>query len=187
MITARRVRSHGAISLSEHGDLESYVATDYTPKKEFSVRTHHTGSSSSRTGNTPVRTGTPPVDMGSPQPLTAAEQQEEESRWAQFNFSPMRHLRNARQSILPSYHSSSPLKYMFHSRSSSTYSRSTSGESKKPWARKRPESEIPDMPLNISAPLNVNPNFAHLVKPNLAHHPSTRRPEAEDGLKEFKF
>lgn len=29
----------------------------------------------------------------------------------------------------------------------------------------------------ISYPLNVNPQFAHLVKPNLAHHPSVRRPE----------
>lgn len=31
----------------------------------------------------------------------------------------------------------------------------------------------------ISYPLNVNPQFAHLVKPNLAHHPSVRRPEAD--------
>jgi hypothetical protein len=122
--------------------------------------------------------------MGSPQ-HTASPQKE--SRFSQFNFSPIRTLRNVRQSILPSYHSTSPVKNVSHSRSSSTYSRSTSGESKRFWSKKRPESEIPDMPLKISAPLNVNPQFAHLVKPNLAHHPSQRRPEPDSGLKDFEF
>jgi len=32
----------------------------------------------------------------------------------------------------------------------------------------------------ISYPLNVNPQFAHLVKPNLAHHPSVRRPDVTE-------
>ena len=31
--------------------------------------------------------------------------------------------------------------------------------------------------MNISAPLNVNPQFAHLIKPELSHHPSNRRPD----------
>jgi hypothetical protein len=43
------------------------------------------------------------------------------------------------------------------------------------------------MPINISAPLNVNPNFAHLVKPNLAHHPSQRRGDNDGGLKDLNF
>lgn len=149
----------------------------------MSINTHHTGSNSSRTGTPPMRIGTPPVDMGSPQNITSPQK---ESRF-DFNFSPVRTLRNVRQSILPSYHSTSPAKGMFHKRSSSQYSRSTSGESKRFWSKKRPESEVPDMPLQISAPLNVNPNFAHLVKPNLAHHPSQRRPENDAGLKEFDF
>jgi len=31
--------------------------------------------------------------------------------------------------------------------------------------------------MEISSPLNVNPQFAHLVKPDLAHHPSARKPD----------
>ncbi|KAF2266620.1 hypothetical protein CC78DRAFT_577930 [Lojkania enalia] len=167
-ITARRVRSHGAISLSEHGDIEA-------ASKAFSINTHHTGSSASRNGTPAMRVGTPPINMGSPEPSPRKD-----SRWSQFNFSPARTLRNARQSILPSYHSSSPLKATADS-SSSTYSRSTSGESRW-WSKKKRESSIPDVPpMNISAPLNVNHNFAHLIKPDLAHHPSVRRPEADGG------
>ncbi|KAF2184422.1 hypothetical protein K469DRAFT_580000 [Zopfia rhizophila CBS 207.26] len=164
-ITARRVRSHGAITLSEAGDIES-------DPKAMSITTHHTGSSSSRTDTPPIRMGTPPINMSSPKNVTSPQK---ESRFSQFDFSPVRAFRNARQSILPSYHSSSPLR-VFHSRSSSTYSRSTSGESKKNKSKRR-ESSVPRVPLQISAPLNVNPQFAHLVKPNLAHHPSQRRPE----------
>lgn len=37
----------------------------------------------------------------------------------------------------------------------------------------QPSSPAP--PMEISAPVNVNPQFAHLVRPDLAHHPSTRR------------
>jgi hypothetical protein len=187
-ITARRVRSHGAITLSEAGsDIES------TYPKTLSVKTHHTGGSSFRTATPPMRMGTPPIDMGSPQapyPVSPSKNEEAPSR---FNFSPARTLRNARQSILPSYHSStplkSPLKVFSHSRSSSTYSRATNGEPFKKgwWKAKRPESEVPDVPLQISAPLNVNPNFAHLVKPNIAHHPSQRRAENDEGLKAFDF
>lgn len=40
--------------------------------------------------------------------------------------------------------------------------------------------------LNISAPLNVNPNFAHLVRPDLAHHPSLRRGDGGE-MKDFEF
>ncbi|KAF2018126.1 hypothetical protein BU24DRAFT_165151 [Aaosphaeria arxii CBS 175.79] len=172
-MTARRVRAKGAIALTEtpEDDIESC-------QKAFSINTHHTGSSHSRAG-------TPRVDMGSPQLASPMK----ESRFSNFNFtSPIRTLRNARQSVLPSYHSASPLKVFGHSRrSSSTYSRSVSGESRKPGKYNR-DSEVPEMPLKISAPLNVNPQFAHLVKPNLAHHPSVRRGEnTDDGLKEFKF
>ncbi|KAF2709178.1 hypothetical protein K504DRAFT_476576 [Pleomassaria siparia CBS 279.74] len=168
-ITARRVRSHGAITLSEtasHHDIEA------DPKhKAFSI---NTCSSSSLRSHVPPRIGTPPVDMSSP-----IESPQKSTRFSQFNFSPARTFRNARQSILPSYHSSSAMKNMFgggntHTRSSSTYSRSTSGESRWPYSkRNKRDSDVPRMP-EISAPLNVNPQFAHLVQPNLAHHPSQR-------------
>jgi hypothetical protein len=164
--------------------------SQYDPKhKAFTINTHHTGSSSSRTnitgGTPPMRMGTPPVDCGSPQ-LVSPNKESHPNRLSQFDFSPLRAFRNARQSFLPSYHSTSPTKpSVFSNRpASSIYSRTTSGEPQKKrfWQRKQQqeeeEEEIPRVP-EISYPLNVNPQFAHLVKPNLAHHPSVRRPEAE--------
>jgi hypothetical protein len=177
-ITARRVRSHGADRLSEAVDIESY------PKEIHSVKSFHTSSVSSRTGTPTMRIATTPrVDMGSPQNFETASPNKE-SRF-EFNFSPARTLRNARASLLPSYHSTnlSPPRGT-RTRASSTYSRSTSGESRKWWqAKKNRDSEVPA--LDISGPLNVNPNFAHLVKPNLAHHPSQRRVDRDDALKDF--
>ncbi|KAF2794734.1 hypothetical protein K505DRAFT_336662 [Melanomma pulvis-pyrius CBS 109.77] len=191
-ITARRVRSHGAITLSETGDRDIEVDPKH---KAFSINTR---SSSSLRTHSPPRIGTPPVDMSSPE-LTSPQKS---SRFSQFNFSPARTFRNARQSILPSYHSASPLKNMFgrtdaagttngngntHTRSSSTYSRSTSGESRWPSYKKNKsknnrDSDVPHVP-EISAPLNINPQFAHLVRPNLAHHPSVRRPDVDFATK----
>lgn len=180
-ITARMVRSRGAMTLSEI-DTES----QYDPKhKAFTINTHHTGSSSSRsnlnTSPPPMRMGTPPVDCGSPQ-LFSPTKDSHPNRLSQFDFSPLRAFRNARQSFLPSYHSTSPAKPAGRP-ASSIYSRTTSGEPQKKnrfWQRKQQqeEEEIPRVP-EISYPLNVNPQFAHLVRPNLAHHPSVRRPEVE--------
>jgi hypothetical protein len=183
-ITARMVRSRGAMTL--HEDLETQ--SQYDPKhKAFTISTHHTGSTSSRTnvhgGTPPMRMGTPPVDCGSPQ-VASPKKENDPNRLSQFDFSPLRAFRTARQSFLPSYHSQSPPKPSFfsHRPSSSIYSRTTSGEParKKFWQRQREEQEqeTARMP-EISYPLNVNPQFAHLVKPNLAHHPSVRRPEAD--------
>ncbi|KAJ4357637.1 uncharacterized protein N0V89_002213 [Didymosphaeria variabile] len=183
-ITARRVRSKGAITLTEEPPMD--WETD-SKLKAFTISTHHTGTTNRtcspmmRTG-TPPRIGTPPVDMGSPQPNVASPQNDH--RFSQFDFNPIRAFRNARQSILPSYHSTSPAKPTLqghHRRSSSLYSRSTSGQTKRSFWLKRRDSDVPDVPHvpEISAPLNVNPQFAHLVKPNLAHHPSVRRPEAD--------
>lgn len=188
-ITARMVRSRGAMTL--HEDLETqsqHTGSYYDPKhKAFTISTHHTGSTSSRNnmhGNTPpMRMGTPPVDCGSPQ-MAAAHKQTDTNRLSQFDFNPIRALRTARQSFLPSYHSQSPAKSTLFPRRpcSSIYSRTTSGEpaKKKFWQRQREEQEheTARMP-EISYPLNVNPQFAHLVKPNLAHHPSVRRPEVD--------
>jgi hypothetical protein len=181
-ITARMVRSRGAMTL--HEDLETQ--SQYDPKhKAFTISTQHTGSTSSRTninngGTPPMRMGTPPVDMGSPQVPTQAA---EPNRLSQFDFSPLRAFRQA----LPTYPAQSPANnpkpsFFSHRPSSSIYSRTTSGEParKKFWQRQREEQEeeAARMP-EISYPMNVNPQFAHLVKPNLAHHPSVRRPEYE--------
>jgi hypothetical protein len=166
----------------------------YDPKhKAFTITTHHTGSTSSRTnvpgGSPPLRSGTPRVDCGSPQ-LASPAKEEPDNNLNQFDFtSPIRErFRQARSSFLPSYHSQSPSgakPFSFgHRPTSSIYSRATNGEpsatKKKFWQRQRAEQdeEAQRMP-EISYPLNVNPQFAHLVKPNLAHHPSQRRPEAD--------
>jgi len=157
--------------------------SQYDPKhKAFTINTHHTGSSSrSNVGGTPpMHMGTPPVDCGSPQ--LSPNKENNTSHLSQFDFNPLNAFRNARQSFLPSYHSQSPTKPWANRPASSLYSRTTSGEPQKKrfWQRKQEqeEEEIPRVP-EISYPLNVNPQFAHLVKPNLAHHPSTRRPEAD--------
>ncbi|KAF2127415.1 hypothetical protein P153DRAFT_321198 [Dothidotthia symphoricarpi CBS 119687] len=183
-ITARGVRSRGAMTLTEVDTESQYAQSQYDPKhKAFTITTHHTGSSSSRThvgGTPPMRAGTPPVNCGSPQ---MAAQNNDPNRLSQFNFSPIRAFHNARQSFLPSYHSTAPTKPSIFGRrpTSSLYSRTTSGAEpsrKKFWQRQKEQEEIPQVP-EISYPLNVNPQFAHLVKPNLAHHPSLRRPEAD--------
>jgi hypothetical protein len=157
--------------------------SQYDPKhKAFSLNSHHTGSTRSNIGGTPpMHMGTPPVDCGSPQ-MNPSNEQHNPNRLSQFNFSPLNAFRNARQSFLPSYHSTSPTKPWANRPASSLYSRTTSGEPQKRhfWQRKQQQEdeEIPRVP-EISYPLNVNPQFAHLVKPNLAHHPSVRRPEAD--------
>ncbi|KAI8934397.1 hypothetical protein NX059_009133 [Plenodomus lindquistii] len=192
-ITARRVRSRGAMTL--HEDIET-ASSSYDPKhKAFTITTHHTGSTSSRTNmhhSPPLRTGTPAVDFGSPQLAAtspnASKETDNQNHLNDFNFSPLRAFRTARQSFLPSYHSTSPThapkpSFFSHRPCSSIYSRTTSGEPQKKrfWQRQREEQEeeTARMP-EISYPLNVNPQFAHLVKPDLAHHPSVRRPEATE-------
>ncbi|KAF2745661.1 hypothetical protein M011DRAFT_469328 [Sporormia fimetaria CBS 119925] len=178
-ITARQVRSHGACaeSLSER-DIEAH---SYTPKEFGSAKSFHSSSTSSRSLSTrqpspPLRIitpNTPVVDMGSPPPPASPE------KVSGFGF-----LRSARNSLLPSYHSS-PFKTPrgAGNRASSVYSRSTSGETRR-WitnfGRRKPEEDVPALPMNISGPTNVNTKFTHLVKPDLAHHPSVRRGEDKE-------
>ncbi|KAH6639401.1 hypothetical protein C7974DRAFT_130636 [Boeremia exigua] len=204
-ITARRVRSRGAMTLSEV-DAES-MHYDFDPKhKAFTISSHHTGSVSSRShvgqslpmrnGTPSVRNGTPPMRMGSPPAMGAPtprvdcgspqlEPQHSSNRLSAFAFSPMSAFKSVRGSFLPSYHSTSPPKPGFLGRpSSSIYSRTTYGgepAKKKFWQRmaREEEPEVPQIPNEISGPMNINPQFAHLVKPNLAHHPSIRRPEVD--------
>lgn len=142
-----RDRRHGitARRVRSHGAVA--LSVQEAAPKALSITTHTTGSSSSQ-----------PSSFSSPM------------KSPRKHFSPARTFRNARQSLLPSYHSSSPLR-VFHSSSNNSPS---SKKSKR-------DSVGPRVPINISAPLNVNPQFAHLVRPDLAHHPSQRRPE-ETGL-----
>ncbi|KAF2204765.1 hypothetical protein GQ43DRAFT_121950 [Delitschia confertaspora ATCC 74209] len=163
-ITARRVRSHGAISLSTTPDPD----LEATPKA-LSINTHHTGSSSSQT------------HIPSPDSIFASPKFSPAKRESRFSLlSPARTFRAARQSILPSYHSRSQSR----ASTSSSYSRFTSGEPKanKEMRDKRRSSvpSMPRLPLQISAPLNGNPQFAQLMRPDLAHHPSLRRGEGVD-------
>ena len=176
-ITARLVRSKGAITLTEEPEIPMTIDTE-DKLRAFTISTHHTGSTNSRYGGSPpLRVATPRVDMGSPQPDHSTPHNG--SRFSQFDFNPFHAFKNARTSVLPSYHSSSP-KPGHHRRTSSLYSRSTSGQTKRSfWLKGRTrDSDVPHVP-EISGPLGVNPQFAHLVKPTLAHHPSTRRPEAD--------
>jgi len=68
-------------------------------------------------------------------------------------FSPARAFRAARES-LPSY---------------------TSSRTKSAASKDEEDSHKP--PMTISSPLNVNPQFAHLIKPEPARHPSQRKGE----------
>jgi len=100
-----------------------------------------------------------------------------------------------RRSLLPSYHTSSPsaasppypttMKEQGPVSPSSKYSRATDCTKKKVWGgfmnrRSGRQSVGPQLPINvseremeISAPMGVNPQFAHLVqRPDSALHPS---------------
>lgn len=73
---------------------------------------------------------------------------------------------------LPSYRSTSP--EALADSPTSKYSRSTWDTRKKIFGLGRKRDSVgPPLPINISAPLNVNPQFAHLVqRPDSAMHPS---------------
>ncbi|KAH7125111.1 hypothetical protein B0J11DRAFT_435049 [Dendryphion nanum] len=175
-VTARQIRSHGKVALTraENRELDS---------KALSIATHMTGSSSLHKTTPTITSTTPRIDMSTEDPPLATPTKEE-SRFSRFTWgSPIRGAFNsARKSVLPSYHTHT------HSRSSSTYSRSISGESRR-WNKKNRDSDVPAMPLQISGPLNTNQQFSYLNRPNPAHHPSIKRgePKNEESLKEFKF
>ncbi|TID13776.1 hypothetical protein E2P81_ATG01713 [Venturia nashicola] len=93
------------------------------------------------------------------------------------NKSPVRNLfRQARQSFLPSYRSEVP-PYPNDTPVTGMFSPVESPKSTKKNALRRhdEQSTSPAPPMEISAPMNVNPQFAHLVRPDIAYHPSTKR------------
>ncbi|KAF1811142.1 hypothetical protein P152DRAFT_80316 [Eremomyces bilateralis CBS 781.70] len=169
-VSARRIRSHGAVALSnaeaERAHLETAMMSPHPSSKNLNIATSFTGCDSS------IKSYKSPTQK-SPSPKRATFK----------NFSAAKTFRAARASILPSYHSrveraaidaaeaKSP---SYHPRepispASSRYSRTTSGRDAHGRERERD--------MEISMPLNVNPQFAHLLKPDLAHHPSQRRGE----------
>jgi hypothetical protein len=150
-ITARNVRSHGAVAVP-------------TPKLEDGV------IGKPLTIDTSIPNGSLASSSiySEPKPFSPL-------RSPLKAFSPaVRTLRRARDSILPSYYSSP-------NRTNNTppYPSSTDSPTKSSKKSKR-GSVGPKIPINISAPLNVDTRFAHLVQPNLAHHPATQ-PDIEEG------
>ncbi|KAK4982260.1 hypothetical protein LTR66_009304 [Elasticomyces elasticus] len=145
-ITARQVRAHGAVAIHKTPKSSSITSAPYmSPKSQ--------------------------VQIVSPAPVTPRNPASNPFRL--FTGSD-------RHSVLPSYHTNSPAKFTSPGAVSPTskYSRATNC-SKKMFGlgrdREKRESVGPQLPINISAPLYVNPQFAHLVKkPQNAVHPSGR-------------
>lgn len=87
-----------------------------------------------------------------------------------------------RESVLPSYHTASPVSPIRDPISpSSKYSRATNCTKKSMFSFGRSRQSVgpplpvnvQDKPMEISAPMGVNPQFAHLVRrPDSALHPS---------------
>ncbi|KAK0904889.1 hypothetical protein LTR02_006753 [Friedmanniomyces endolithicus] len=144
-VTARQVRAHGAVAV------------------------HQTPMPNTRTAPAPelaqsyIRTPTTPSKSSNPFHIFTSKR---------------------RQSLLPSYHSNSPISSPVKEGNSpsSKYSRATDCTKKHGFSfigRNR-QSVGPKLPVNahgremeISAPMGVNPQFAHLVqRPDSAMHPS---------------
>ncbi|EON68861.1 hypothetical protein W97_08119 [Coniosporium apollinis CBS 100218] len=146
-ITARRVRSHGAVAIRN-----SNSTSGSPPRKSLSISTasieqhtfgHHSPAFKS------------PISLRSPFK----------------NFSPAKTFRAARDSILPSYHANMK-------NAPAPYASSPTSEYSQPMSKKGARESVgPRIPINISAPTNPNPAYAHLVRPEVAKHPSERRGE----------
>ena len=161
-VTARQVRSKGAVAIS---DKEALIENDGKPHSiATSFPTRSQGASGAYT----------PSQYSQPSPVRK---------------SPVRNfVHRARDSILPSYRSQVPPYPKSPERAPYLQSpvRNISNQITEPTAaakqaskelREGDGSSSPISPINeISAPLNVNPQFAHLVRPDNAHHPSQRRP-----------
>ncbi|KAF2399042.1 hypothetical protein EJ06DRAFT_68309 [Trichodelitschia bisporula] len=79
-------------------------------------------------------------------------------------------MRNARDSLLPSYRSQVPP----YPRSPPAAAFPSSPVRSPTKAGKKEEAVPVTAPMEISAPLNVNPQFAHLVRPDSHMHPSQK-------------
>ncbi|KAF1986598.1 hypothetical protein K402DRAFT_421068 [Aulographum hederae CBS 113979] len=163
-ISARRVRSHGAVA--DHRVPSLSINTQQTQPMSATI-----SQASSFHIASPAKPKAA-AGGGLTSPIKA--------------FSPIRSFRAARDSILPSYYQASPSsKYSDDRPPYPSSGNSTSGNG---GGRSRLSIFTKQFgsggkrasKMEISAPMNVNPQFAHLVKPNLAHHPSTRRADGAD-------
>ena len=155
-ITARQVRAHGAVAIHKTPMPQSAHSTPSAPELAQSYI------------NNPVT----PTKSSNPFRIMHSDR---------------------RESILPSYHTSSPTSaasppYPTHrdptpGSPTSKYSRTTNCTKKKVWPFRMSgrQSVGPQLPINvsggremeISSPMGVNPQFAHLVqRPDSALHPS---------------
>lgn len=161
-VTARQIRSKGAVAIS---DKEGLIENDGKPHS--------------------IVTSLPTLSRGGSGAYTPSQY----SQASPSHKSPVRKfMHRARDSILPSYRSQVPPYPKSPERAPYLQSpvRNISNPVTEPTAaakqaskelRENDGSSSPRSPINnISAPLNVNPQFAHLVRPNIAHHPSQRRP-----------
>ncbi|PNS14141.1 hypothetical protein CAC42_6654 [Sphaceloma murrayae] len=174
-ITARQVRAHGA------------VASHMTPPMSSKIT-----SASITSPKSAPRTPTTPATSRNPLRLITDPLQVIHSRLDGGSFrSPIP------DPVLPSYHASTSPPHNRHSNHdddddddgndehysprnkandspTSKYSRATLCFKKggfHPFGKKR-ESLAPPLPINISAPLNTNPQFEHLRRPDSALHPA---------------
>ncbi|PSK34329.1 WHI2-like protein [Elsinoe australis] len=160
-ITARQVRAHGAVASHMTPPL-SAKASFTSPKSEL------------RTPATPDR-ASPTVNRNNPLRLITSPLQVIHDRLDGGN-------RVQPDPVLPSYHASmlSPpsTRQNHHDEApspTSRYSRATLCFKKggfHPFGKKRESSLAPPLPISISAPLNQNPQFAHLARPDSALHPA---------------
>jgi hypothetical protein len=161
-VTARQVRSKGAVAIS---DKEGFIENDGKPHS--------------------ITTSFPTLSGGA---SSGAYTPSQYSQASPVRKSPVRNfVHRARDSILPSYRSQVPPYPKSPERAPYLQSpvRNISNPITEPTAAAKQASKelregegslSPRSPINdISAPLNVNPQFAHLVRPDIAHHPSQRR------------
>jgi hypothetical protein len=152
-VTARQVRAHGAVAVHKSPMAQSAHGTPSAPELARSF----------------VKSPSTPTKSGNPFRIITSER---------------------RGSILPSYHTGSPTSppYPTHHDTApvsptSKYSRTTDCPKKKVWPFRKSgrQSVGPQLPINvnggremeISSPMGINPQFAHLVqRPDSALHPS---------------
>lgn len=160
-VTARQIRSKGAVAISDKEGLD-----------ENSGKPHSINTSLPRSNSV--------MQSGAYSPSQYSQPSPKKSPLTVRNF-----MTRTRDSILPSYRSQLPSYPRSPERAAYPQSpvrspggsiKSSTAAAKQANKELREEAGSPRPIMNISAPLNVNPQFAHLVRPDNAHHPSQRRP-----------
>jgi hypothetical protein len=147
-VTARQIRSKGAVAISD---------------KEAQIEYNGSGKAVSIVTSFPNSSYAPSSTYSQASPIKK---------------SPVRRfMHNARQSILPSYRSEVPPYPRSPPAAYPSSPLKSPSAAVKAVAKNDTGSPTEERPMEISAPLNVNPQFAHLVRPDMAHHPSQRRPD----------